>query len=617
MKIKIYIQTMKETRFIGQNKEKWLEAEQLLKKEEKDPEKLSTLFVQVVDDLSFSRTYYPYRSVRVYLNKIARNFFGIIYSNQKEKTNRFKYFWQEELPQIVIKSKKELLVSLFVFSLALTIGVFSSIQDPQFANSILGDSYVNMTIENIKSGDPMAVYKKSSELDMFLSITFNNLMVAFRTYLLGIFMSIGTLIILLYNGIMVGCFQYFFIERNLLAESALTIWLHGTLEISSIILAGGAGLVLGSGLVFPDTYSRLQAFQLSAIRSLKLMLGITPIFILAAIIESFLTRYTDAPDIVRLLLILLSASFILGYFVVYPWWKNKKGWTKPLEEARLDAGEDEPVQYESLKNNADIIRDSFTLYKKYFKNLGGVIFIIGFVVALAKMYFADSLMEVRYFTETWVYFGNELFSFLKTNTIELLIINSFAVSIITYQTFKWIKEDFTTVKQSKFNFIDFLLILLVSSFSFLLLFVLEGWGSLLFFISFVFFFMLMYAVVINKGNLSQSIQTAFTLLREATGQYMGLQVILFLLATSFFLILMAPVVFIFTEFLTFNVSENDVWINQVVDFIEYYLKTLIFLLVLPIVLIASSLFYHTGLEVSGAEKLGEEIKKFKNKYAKN
>ncbi|NBP71109.1 MAG: stage II sporulation protein M, partial [Cytophagia bacterium] len=65
---------MKETRFIAQNKEKWQESERLLKESTKDPEKISTLFTQVVDDLSYSRTYYPNRSVRVYLNKIAREY---------------------------------------------------------------------------------------------------------------------------------------------------------------------------------------------------------------------------------------------------------------------------------------------------------------------------------------------------------------------------------------------------------------------------------------------------------------------------------------------------------------------------------------------------------------
>ncbi len=101
---------MKETRFIAQNKEKWQESERLLKESTKDPEKISTLFTQVVDDLSYSRTYYPNRSVRVYLNKIAREYFSILSRHQKEKRNIFKNFWLEEWRQIMIFGRKPRLV---------------------------------------------------------------------------------------------------------------------------------------------------------------------------------------------------------------------------------------------------------------------------------------------------------------------------------------------------------------------------------------------------------------------------------------------------------------------------------------------------------------------------
>ena len=116
---------MKETRFIAQNKEKWQESENLLEESEKDPEKLSNLFTQVIDDLSYSRTYYPNRSVRVYLNRIAREYFSIIYSHHKTKKNAFTNFWVDELPQIVYQSRKPLVISLIIFVVSLSIGIFS------------------------------------------------------------------------------------------------------------------------------------------------------------------------------------------------------------------------------------------------------------------------------------------------------------------------------------------------------------------------------------------------------------------------------------------------------------------------------------------------------------
>ena len=102
-----------------------------------------------------------------------------------------------------------------IFAFAFGIGVLSSIINPDFARVVLGDGYVEMTLENIEKGDPMAVYKESRPLGMSLGIAANNLFVALRTAIFGVLASIGTVFIMLYNGIMVGAFQYFFIEKEI------------------------------------------------------------------------------------------------------------------------------------------------------------------------------------------------------------------------------------------------------------------------------------------------------------------------------------------------------------------------------------------------------------------
>ena len=76
---------------------------------------------------------------------------------------------------------------------------------------IISDSYVDMTLENIAKGDPMAVYKDDSAFGMFLGITANNIFVAFLAFLLGI-TYVGTIGLLIRNGVMLGAFQYFFVE---------------------------------------------------------------------------------------------------------------------------------------------------------------------------------------------------------------------------------------------------------------------------------------------------------------------------------------------------------------------------------------------------------------------
>jgi uncharacterized membrane protein SpoIIM required for sporulation len=598
---------MKETRFIGQNKEKWLESEKLLTEANKDPEKLSNLFIQVVDDLSYSRTYYPNRSVRVYLNKIAREYFSIIYSHQKEKRNRFKSFWLDELPQIIIFCKVPLLISLFVFLLSAAIGVFSSVNDPQFPSVILGEDYIAMTKENIENGDPMAVYKQQHQVDMFLGITLNNLRVAFRTYVLGVFFSIGTLIILLFNGIMVGCFQFFFIERGLFVESALSIWLHGTLEISSIILAGGAGLTLGSGLLFPGTYSRLQAFQLSAVRSLKLMLGITPIFVLAAIIESFLTRYTEAPDLLKLFLIILSAFFIIGYFAVYPWLKSRAGFDEPLQETRLAPTLQAPANYEQIKNNAEIVRDAFVFYRRRFNSLIPWITTVSLLMTIANFYLNEELIAGRYYLEWWQYLFSNVFHAMKTPDLIHAVINTLGSAIIVYRLFSLLDADSKRETKSVFSIANFLQVVLAVSAIYFALHSLSVFGGFAVVFLFTPILLIIFTFINTSGNLLRGIPDGWRIISSNTGQVLGLGMVLLLMSFFFLLTLSSPVAYLYTEVIQWSVAESDSWIHSVAFFLETLVKIVGFNLLLPIIIASAGFLYFSLVEVSSATHLKRSI----------
>lgn len=357
---------MKETTFIDQNREKWAEFEKLLREDRKDPEKLNELFIQVTDDLSYARTFYPNRSVRVFLNALAQRVFHNIYRGRSFPMERLRLFWTDELPRMMWESRQALLLSFTLFVLSFGIGVVSSIINPDFARIILGDGYVDMTLTNIENGDPMAVYKDMGPLGMTAGITANNLFVALRTAIFGVLASIGTVFILIYNGVMVGAFQYFFVEQGVFWESFLTIWIHGTLEISAIIIAGAAGLVAGSGLLFPGTYRRVQAFQLSMRRGLKIFIGIVPVIVLAGFFESFLTRFTETPDPIRAAFILTSLLFVLWYFVWLPWHKHRTGAFKPIApDKELPPTPESAIAFNQIKTVGVVLSDVFTVLSRH------------------------------------------------------------------------------------------------------------------------------------------------------------------------------------------------------------------------------------------------------------
>jgi uncharacterized membrane protein SpoIIM required for sporulation len=306
---------MREALFVKQNSAKWKEYETV---PSQDPDVLAERFVIITDDLAYAKTFYPKSKTTAYLNGLAAGFHQSIYKNQKEKTNRFVYFWQFELPLLFKKYQRQLLYSFAFFIVFFLIGIISAKYDNTFIRFILGDDYVNMTNENIAKGDPFGVYKHQNEFLMFWMIAKNNLTVTATTFVLGISLSAGTLYCLFKNGIMVGCFQYLFISKGLALKSILVIWIHGTLEISTIILAGAAGLIMGNSLLFPKTYSRLISLKKGALDGLKIMLGIAPIVVTAAIFESFVTRHTEMPAWLSILILSGSFLFIVWYVIIYP-----------------------------------------------------------------------------------------------------------------------------------------------------------------------------------------------------------------------------------------------------------------------------------------------------------
>ncbi len=363
---------MTEKEFIEENSEKWKELESLLEKSGQDPERIHELFVKVSSDLSYARTFYTNRSVRLYLNNLTQS----VYDKLTKKKVKFSIkpvtdFFSHILPIEIYKARKSLLISFLIFSAAVLIGAFSSSKNPDFLALVVGERYVEMTEENINKGDPMAVYKDSSQEDMFFRITINNIRVSFLAFVLGFFFGIGTIFVLVSNGIMLGAFQYFFYSKGLFLTSFLTIWIHGTIEISAIIIAGGAGLLLGKGVALPKTYKRSTSMQLSAISAMRIILGAIPLFIIAGMFESFVTRLTEMPTFMKVLIIGGSLCFVLFMWVFYPYYYvNSRKFD--IEDHQIMPVPDEEKKSERVGFRN--IQENFVLTVQDIKRFGASIF---------------------------------------------------------------------------------------------------------------------------------------------------------------------------------------------------------------------------------------------------
>lgn len=310
---------MKEIVFLNRNAVRWAELEKIiLSKEFKDPDYLAEIYIKITDDLAYAQTYYPGSDTVKYLNGLASKVHLNIYKTKKEEQNRFVTFWKIEVPREMVFAKKYVFYAILIFLVSFLLGVVSSANDREYSRLILGDAYVNMTLDNIAKGDPMGVYKDMSPGFMFVFIAFNNVKVMMYVYLLGILFSFGSIYYIIIHGVMIGTFQYLFFEYNELYESVLTIWIHGTIEIFTLIVAGGAGIMMGNSFLFPGTYSRKVSFISGAKRSIKIVFGLVPFILVAAFLEGYVTRHTEWPTAIRAGIIILSLALVIWYFFIYP-----------------------------------------------------------------------------------------------------------------------------------------------------------------------------------------------------------------------------------------------------------------------------------------------------------
>lgn len=312
---------MREAAFINRNKAKWQRLERAAEGLDKlSADEANDLYVELTDDLSYARTFYPNSNVTSYLNGVSARVHQMLHRNERTDRNRFLRFWKEDVPLAMAATRPQLLVSAIIFLVFLGVGILSVFHDFTFVRLMMGDNYVNMTLENIRNGRPMDVYGSMDQGDMFMYITVNNIRVSMFMFALGLFTSFAPGFLLWREGIRIGSFIGMMFSEGVGHVSILTIMVHGTLELSALIIAGAAGITLGNGVIFPGTYSRMESFMRGAKLGLKVVMGLVPIFMMAGFLESFVTRHAPVMnDWVSITIISLSAAFILWYFVIHPY----------------------------------------------------------------------------------------------------------------------------------------------------------------------------------------------------------------------------------------------------------------------------------------------------------
>jgi uncharacterized membrane protein SpoIIM required for sporulation len=141
----------------------------------------------------------------------------------------------------------------------------------------------------------------------------NNLGVTFYAFSSGILMGVGTALILIFNGLVFGSVAFVFHQHHYSIEFLSTVMVHGTIELSCVFIAGGAGLLLGDALINPGDHFRKEALVRNGKEAVRLILGIAPWLVLAGLIEGFITPM-DLSLPARIAVIMATGMLFIAYF---------------------------------------------------------------------------------------------------------------------------------------------------------------------------------------------------------------------------------------------------------------------------------------------------------------
>jgi uncharacterized membrane protein SpoIIM required for sporulation len=312
---------LREALFIKKNRDRWLKNQAM---PADDADEMAKDFTQLVDDLAYAKTFYPSSKVTRFINSEASKIYLNIYKNRKEESNRLVTFWKYDLPLTIRKHHGTLLFSFIVFVIFFGVGYFISKNDESMARNVLGNGYIDLTQENIDKGNPFGIYESGNPLLSWLGLMINNIQVSLRFFAEGIFCSIITIYDLSGEAVRLGVFDQYFAARGLGLQVFMVVFIHGTLEITAFIIAAAAGIVLGKSFLFPGTVKRLDAFKQGAKDGVKMVIGLMPVFALAAFFEGLITRLYNDISIFTTIIVSLSVLFVVWYFVVYPIRLSKK-----------------------------------------------------------------------------------------------------------------------------------------------------------------------------------------------------------------------------------------------------------------------------------------------------
>jgi uncharacterized membrane protein SpoIIM required for sporulation len=310
--------------FISERKEEWERLESITKKlrpgslqklSRQDLWDLGRLYFAAVSDLSVLKSSElalgADNEIISYLNNQVASIHGLIYRTPRLTWATLIDFFISSFPRAFRAAGLYIATAAAVLIMAGLMGLLLGLKEPAFIELLVPENII-ATVEKGKVWfkDLYTVAPMASS-----SLISHNISVTFLIFASGITFGVGTLYLLALNGLLIGTIAALCINHNLALEFWSFLLPHGSLELMSIFIAGGAGLVIGHALIDPGPYRRSEILALRSKQAAKLIAGCIPLLVMAGLIEAFVSP-SPLPAALKIIFSMALFLALLGFLIL-------------------------------------------------------------------------------------------------------------------------------------------------------------------------------------------------------------------------------------------------------------------------------------------------------------
>jgi uncharacterized membrane protein SpoIIM required for sporulation len=311
-------------RFAGERQDDWARLEALVSRAQgsnirslssDDLEELSRLYRLAASDLARARRDFPGERVVSYLNRLVSSSYAVVYSTAGISWRDVGRWFASGFPRLFRETSGYFLVAALIFFGTGILSFLATLSYLPTAQVLLDNNTYQSISSYAEQGKLWTEIPGAARSLAAATIMTNNIQVAILAFGGGMLAGLGTVLVLVFNGIQLGAIFGIVTHYGLGFHLLSFVSGHGVIELSVICLAAGAGLMLADAILRPGMLTRSESLRLAAQRAVQRLLGGAALLVIAGTIEGFLSP-SDAPDWVKFGTGLVTGVLLYGYWLL-------------------------------------------------------------------------------------------------------------------------------------------------------------------------------------------------------------------------------------------------------------------------------------------------------------